>query len=166
MNVQTNPFFRASPHFYLSIARSVACVSALGHTEALGPKQEALQGLLASPTFRPKSGTVDYSNDCRPYQIVDIPTKGTFVIMESWARAGIRYLKPDFELELLAPQSFYVNFWPIFRESCSWIAVGSPEEEAFTTMFTSLGGSEPEILRLIDLGCLVLDPKRIRRLLK
>lgn len=167
MNAATvSALYRDTPIYYLQHARALACVSAVGYAEP-PPQQIALIKLMGSSTFRPNrpNGGVDFANDCRPYIPVTHPIRGTFVFMDTWARAGVRYLKPGFDLSTLAPQSFYTNWWHLYQTTFPEINPGSAEDQIFNQMFASLGDFEPDILVLIDQGKLMLDPKKIKRLL-
>lgn len=163
MNMPATSTLYYSPTYFLQHGRALACASAVGLTE---PSKEltSLIKLLGAPTFRPKE-SINYQTDCRPYVPIVTPNKGAFVFMTPWARAGVRYLKPGFDLSALAPASFYTNWWPLYQAMFPHIPMGSAEEEVFTAMFTSLGDSESDILALLDVGRLMLKPEKIKRLL-
>ena len=161
-------FFHTSPFNYLASGRAFACGSALGYVEPDEKTFRTLARFLAAPTFYPKHATIDFGKDCAPYRIITTPDKLSYVYMDSWARAGIRYLKPDFDLNVLAPQSFYMNWWSLYRTAFSDIPEGSPmDETVFVPMYASIAVYEEAILTLLDKpGRLLLDPAKIKRLLK
>lgn len=166
MRASESPLF-PKPLWFLSYARAFACASAVGGTAESSEDVDALSKMFQrSPSFNPQA-EINYSKDCRPFVLVpNYPEPGQYsAYMPAWARGGVRYFKPGFDLTILAPESFYVNYWPVYQSTFG-LKPGSDGDKIFEQLFVSMAEDEDAILDCLGTpGRLVLDSAKIRRML-
>lgn len=170
MNAPAFGHFTRPPLWYAANARALACCSAAGFN-TLPMNFKSIAGFLNSGSFLGdtplENGIPDWNYACRPYRfrLNDGPNGPQFHMwMSAWARGGIRYIARDLDLLALTPQSFYGNWWQLYREAFPDIPPDSIPDQIFTRMFESMGTDEDHIVG--NLGHLILDPRRIRKILR
>jgi hypothetical protein len=159
MNIMPLQF---TPALCLAWGRAFACTSAAGFTK-LPPNMNSLVGLLNQPAYIPD--TIDFHNDCKPYCYAN--RSDTFLVacyIPSWARAGVRYLRPGTDLQHLDPSSWYSSFWDHFL---AMFPDADPNiNQIFDDMLSSLGAEEDSIRAMVDNDQIIVNQSQIRRLIR
>lgn len=154
-----NIFLNNRPRVALAFARAYACFSAANLPVPSDDQAERIFRLLDQPMYVPDP--LDPQTDTLAY--VPLPSGGFYV--PSWARAGVRYLRPGIDILSLDPADWYTKWWDCYETILPDIDQNSRLHEDFVARFESLSAREDDITNAISTGNVLIDPARIRRAL-
>jgi hypothetical protein len=155
---------RMTDRVALAYARAFACLSAANISKPTDTQIVQLVKLLDQDMYLPLH--FDPGDDCRVYIAAwrGEDRNEHWYYVPSWARAGVRYLRPNIDILQLDPSDWWRGWFDIYEATFPDLEPESQYGKLFTKRLESLGEDEDYIRAMTENNRLVVDRDKIKKL--